>query len=134
MYKKKATGKESFAVLLATDNQRLVDELQNAFEDSKVEFLLRQNARELLLTLAERPIDLLIFDLDIVALKGLETLAAIKQLKPQVRVVILSEDLSFETREALAKQGVILQLQKAMQVDQLKLVVIKVVDKLRGYG
>lgn len=134
MYKKKATRRESFAVLLATDNQPLVDELQNAFEDSKVEFLLRQNARELLLTLAERPIDLLIFDLDIIALKGLETLAVVKQLKPQVRVMILSEDLSFETREVLAKQGVILQLQKAMQADQLKQVVITVVDKLRGHG
>jgi len=121
---------DSFVVLLATSELQISEELNSTFKNTKIEVLNVNSTKDLILAMTERQIDLLIFDPNLNRLRGLEVLPVVKKLRPQVRVIVISEDMSFETREALVKEGVTYQLPKQMKPGQISQVITTVVRKL----
>jgi DNA-binding NtrC family response regulator len=124
------TREGAFVVLVATTDQQISRELRRVLKHRKVELLAFDNAKDMLLTIAERPIDLVIFDPSISELRGEGILSVIKRFKPKSRVIVLDDDLSFEKQEAMVKEGVLFQIQKPMKPRQISKVVEKVVEKL----
>ena len=82
------------------------------------------------MTLAERQVNLMIFDSGVSRLQDLETPRLAKKPRLQVRVIAISGDLSFETREALVQEGVIYQMQKPAEPGRICRVVLKIIAKL----
>jgi two-component system nitrogen regulation response regulator GlnG len=121
---------DSFVVLLATSDQKMAEELNRAFGNREIEVLMFDTARDIILAMAERKTDLMIIDPDVTELKGLEILPVIKKLRPQVRIIAMSEDLSFERRAALVKEGILYQIQAPIQPAQISEVVESIVTKL----
>jgi DNA-binding NtrC family response regulator len=119
----------TFVVLLATGDQQISEELKQAL-GPEIKLLVYDNAKDMLLAIADNPIDLVIFDASIAELKGVGILSVIKRFKPKVRVIALDDDLSFEKQAAMVKEGVIYQMQKSMNPRQISRVVEKVVEKL----
>jgi DNA-binding NtrC family response regulator len=125
----KRQGDTTFVVLLATGDRQISEELKRAL-GPKIKLLVYDNAKDMLLAIADNPIDLVIFDASIAELKGVGILSVIKRFKPKVRVIALDDDLSFEKQAAMVKEGVIYQMQKSMNPRQISRVVEKVVEKL----
>ncbi|MGH7451378.1 MAG: response regulator [bacterium] len=123
---------DAFVVLLATSDQKMAEELNRAFGNKEVEVLMFDTTRDIILAMAERKIDLMILDPDVTELKGLEILPVIKKLRPQVRIIAMSEDLSFERRAALVKEGILYQIQAPIQPAQISEVVESIVAKLHA--
>jgi DNA-binding NtrC family response regulator len=123
----------AFVVLLATGDQQIAEELKRTL-GHKIKLLAFDNAKDMLLAVAENPIDLIIFDANISELKGIGILSVIKRFKPKVRVIALDEDLTFEKQAALVNEGVIYQMQKPMSPCQIGRVVEKVVAKLYAHS
>ncbi|MDZ7289985.1 MAG: response regulator [candidate division KSB1 bacterium] len=128
------TRENSFVILLATCDQQISEELSRALKHKKVELLTFDNARDMLLAIAERQIHLIIFDSSISELKGLGILSVIKKFRPNARVIAMEENLSFEKQAAMAQEGVIYQIQKPMNPSEISQVVETVVDKLSRHG
>ena len=124
-------SKESaFVVLLATCDQQISQELKQVLANKMIELLTFDNAKDLLLTIAEKPIDLVIFDPCISELKGVGILSVIKRFKPKARVIVLEDDLSFEKQAAIVNEGVLYQIQKPVNANHISQVVEKVAEKL----
>jgi DNA-binding NtrC family response regulator len=123
---------DSFVVLLATSDQKMAEELSHAFRSREIEVLIFDTTRDIILAMAERRIDLMIIDPDVTELKGLEILPIIKRLRPQVRIIAMSEDLSFERRAALVQEGILYQIQAPIQPAQISEVVESIVAKLHA--
>jgi DNA-binding NtrC family response regulator len=123
----------TFVVLLATSDQQISEELKRAL-GHKIKLLAFDNAKDMLLAIAENPIDLVIFDASISELKGIGILSVIKRFKPKVRVIALDDDLTFEKQAAMVNEGVIYQIQKPMNPCQISRVVKKVVEKLYAHS
>ena len=121
---------ESFVVLLATCDPQISEELNRTLHRKKVEILTFDNARDMLFAIAEKRINLIVFDPDISGLKGLGILSVIKKFRPGTRVIAMGENLSFETQRALANEGVLYQIPKPMSPGQISQVVETVVEKL----
>jgi len=124
------SGKDAFVVLLATCDQQISQELKQVLANKRIELLAFDNAKDMLLTIAERPIDLVIFDPCISELKGVGILSVIKRFKPKMRVITLEDDLSFEKQAAMVNEGVLYQIQKPVNARHISQVVEKVVEKL----
>jgi len=120
---------ESFVVLLATGDRLISEELNRVLRRQQVELLIFDNARDMLLAITERPIHLIVFDSSI-ELKGMGILTLLRNFWPQARVIAMEDDFSFEKQEALARAGVLYQIQKPMNPQHLSHVVEKVVEKL----
>jgi DNA-binding NtrC family response regulator len=123
---------DSFVVLLATSDQKMAEELSRAFGNREIEVLMFDTARDIILAMAERKIDLMIIDPDVTELKGLEILPVIKKLRPQTRIIAMSEDLSFERRAALVQEGILYQIQAPIHPAQISEVVESIVAKLHA--
>jgi DNA-binding NtrC family response regulator len=123
---------DSFVVLVATTDQKMAEELNRAFRNREIQVLTFETARDIILAMAERKIDLMIIDPDVTELKGLEILRIIKKLRPQVRIIAMSEDLSFERRAALVQEGILYQVQTPIQPAQISEVVESIVAKLNA--
>ncbi len=120
----------AFVVLLATCDQQISQELKQVLTNKMIELLTFDNAKDLLLTIAEKPIDLVIFDPCISELKGVGILSVIKRFKPKARVIVLEDDLSFEKQAAIVNEGVLYQIQKPVNANHISQVVEKVAEKL----
>lgn len=120
----------AFVVLLATCDQQISQELKQVLANKMIELLTFDNAKDMLLTIAERPIDLVIFDPCISELKGVGILSVIKRFRPKMRVIALEDDLSFEKQAAMVNEGVLYQIQKPVNARHISQVVKKVVEKL----
>jgi len=120
----------AFVVLLATCDQQILQELERVLANKMIELLAFDNAKDMLLTIAERPVDLVIFDPCISELKGVGILSVIKRFKPKMRVIALEDDLSFEKQAAMVNEGVLYQIQKPVNASHISQVVEKVVEKL----
>lgn len=125
---------DSFVVLFATSDQNMAEDLQRALiiRNRQIEVVMLDRARDIILAIAERKIDLMIIDPDVTELKGLEILSVVKKLRPEVRIIAMSEDLSFERRAALVNQGILYQMQAPIHLAQISEVVESIVGKLHG--
>jgi len=121
---------ESFVVLLASYDEQVAAELARVLENKQVELLTCNNARDALLAIAEKQIHLIIFDPNITALNGMGILSVIKKFRPHARVVAMGDDLSFEMRQTMVREGVLYQIQTPMPPGQISEVVETVVEKL----
>lgn len=132
--RERGNKEESFVVLLATCDPLISEELNRTLHHKKVEILTFDNAKDMLFAIAENRINLIVFDPDISALKGLGILSVIKKFRPGTRVIAMGENLSLETQRALANEGVLYQIPKPMSPSQISHVVETVVEKLYQHG
>ncbi|NCA86179.1 MAG: response regulator transcription factor, partial [Clostridia bacterium] len=79
-------------VFIADDHQSFKDGLINLLKaDREIEVVGQaKNGREALDAVAIHPIDVMILDVDMPLMNGEEALVAIKKLKPEIKVLILT--------------------------------------------
>jgi DNA-binding NtrC family response regulator len=82
--------------------------------------------------MAREPFDIVVTDLKMGGMDGIEVLRQARQLNSRVRVIIITGYASQETAEAAIREGVFDFLAKPFRLEELKSAVNRAVDELIG--
>jgi DNA-binding NtrC family response regulator len=106
-------------VLLVDDEAEFVDLLAERLESRDFEVSKAFNGDEALAQLKDKPLDVVILDVQMPGKGGVETLREIKQLKPLVEVIMLTGHATVESAVEGMKVGALDYLMKPTEMKDL---------------
>ncbi|MGH9942696.1 MAG: sigma-54-dependent transcriptional regulator [Pyrinomonadaceae bacterium] len=116
-------------LLIADDEQGIRQLLTLVFKREGHAVRVAENGRKALELLRQQPADLVVSDVRMPDMDGIELLRAARQLTPEVAVVLMTAFATVETAREAFKLGADDFIQKPFDVDELKLIVRKVLEK-----
>lgn len=108
-----------FTVLLVDDEPEFLETLVKRLKKRKLEVYSATGGREALNTLKETPVDVVVLDVKMPDMDGIETLREIKQLRPSVEVIMLTGHANVEVAIQGMELGAFDYLMKPMDIDEL---------------
>ena len=121
---------DKLSIMLATRDDSLVDRLTDVLGPSYDLRAVVGSCRETLEFLVDNDIDLIMFDPDLKKLDGLDLLQIIKKMHPEISMVVISDDASYETGVKIAKAGVVYNMPKPIDDNTTRQVVKSVAEKI----
>jgi len=118
-------------ILIVDDEPKMLRVLELQLGQAGYATLTAGDATRGLVLLREQPIDLLLTDLRLPGMSGLELLAAAKRLQPALPVVVMTAHGSVETAVEAMKAGAGDYLLKPFELEELRLVIHKELDVQR---
>src|SRR3954469_3826057 len=116
--------------LIVDDEQGIRQLLTLVFERAGHQVRAAENGRRALEMLRAEPADLIISDVKMPDIGGIELLTSARELLPDVAVVMMTAFATVETAREAFKLGADDFIQKPFDVDELKLIVVKGLEKL----
>ncbi|HVF31281.1 MAG TPA: sigma-54 dependent transcriptional regulator [Pyrinomonadaceae bacterium] len=116
-------------ILIVDDEQSYRQLLSLVFEGDGHSIRTATNGREALAVLQNEPIDVVISDVRMPDMDGIEMLSAVRQTQPDLGVVLMTAFASVETAREAFKLGADDFIQKPFDVEELKLIVKKTLEK-----
>lgn len=117
-------------LLIVDDEQSIRQLLTLVFERAGHRVRAVENGRQALAALREETTDLIISDVKMPDIGGIELLRAARELMPDVAVVMMTAFATVETAREAFKLGADDFIQKPFDVDELKLIAEKALEKL----
>ncbi len=118
-------------ILIAEDEKNIGDLLLELLEQEDRKITLVQNGVEAIEALKAEPYDLLITDLMMPEIDGMEVLHEAKKLHPNIMVIIITGYASLETAIQAVKEGAYDYLRKPFRLEELKISVDNACEKIR---
>jgi DNA-binding response OmpR family regulator len=106
-------------VLIIEDNADLRDYLRLALESQDYEVLTARNGQEALGYLNGHPVDVVLTDLFMPEMDGIETIARLRKQFPDIRVVAMSGRPGVDYLSVARELGVACTLRKPFEIDEL---------------
>jgi two-component system response regulator PilR (NtrC family) len=125
----RAHAGQAARILVADDERSLRELLAIVLKREGYDVLLAENGRMALAALARGPVDLLISDIKMPDMSGVEVLRSAKQADPSLSAIMMTAFASTETAVEAMRLGACDYLVKPFDVDELKL---KVREKLES--
>ncbi len=116
-------------ILIVDDEQSYRQLLSLVFEGEGHTLRTAMNGREALAMIQVEPADVIISDVKMPDMDGIELLAAIRETQPDLGVVLMTAFASVETAREAFKLGADDFIQKPFDVEELKLIVKKTLEK-----
>jgi len=110
---------ESFHVLLVDDEVDFLDTVVKRIQKRKVNALGAKNGEEALALLKQTPVDVVVLDVKMPGLDGIEVLREIKRKYPLVEVIMLTGHASLEVAIEGMELGAFDFLMKPVEIDEL---------------
>ncbi|NIT59132.1 MAG: response regulator [Aliifodinibius sp.] len=107
-------------ILVATDDLKLSECIADIIDEDQFCPIYLNRASEVLLRILDLRLDLLILDIDLSGMSGLEIIPIIKKIRPSVPLIVVSSDNTFETGQKVAKYGIWSFLLKPIDTDKLE--------------
>jgi two-component system response regulator PilR (NtrC family) len=117
-------------LLIVDDEQGIRQLLTLVFERAGHSVRAAEGGRRALVLLREEPADLIISDVKMPDMGGIELLRAAREALPDVAVVMMTAFATVETAREAFKLGADDFIQKPFDVDELKLIVAKALERL----
>lgn len=108
-----------FRVLLVDDEIDFLETLVKRLKKRKLDVLAASSGREALKILNEEPVDVVVLDVRMPDMNGIETLKGIKKISPSVEVIMLTGHASLEVAIQGMELGAFDYLMKPMDIDEL---------------
>src|SRR5918911_2492475 len=118
-------------LLVVDDEQGMRQLLTLVFARAGHRVRSAENGRRALELLREQPAELIVSDVKMPDMSGIELLRAARALLPEVAVVLMTAFASVETAREAFKLGADDFIQKPFDVDELRLIVEKALERLR---
>lgn len=119
--------------LLVVDDEPIVGKrLQQVFSKIGFEIETYTEPAAAMAAMAARPFDLVVTDLKMEGMDGLEVLRQARAMNPAVRVIIITGYASPDTAELAQQQGVFAFLAKPFRLDELKQVIFRALAELNA--
>jgi DNA-binding NtrC family response regulator len=116
-------------ILIVDDEQSYRQLLSLVFEGDGHSIRTASNGREALTLLQEEPADVIISDVKMPDMDGIEMLRAVRGTHPDLGVILMTAFASVETAREAFKLGADDFIQKPFDVEELKLIVRKTLEK-----
>jgi len=116
-------------ILIVDDEQSYRQLLSLVFESDGHSVRTAMNGREALERLQVEPVDVIVSDVKMPDMDGIEMLRAIRETQPDLGVVLMTAFASVETAREAFKLGADDFIQKPFDVEELKLIVKKTLEK-----
>ncbi|MBM4328987.1 MAG: response regulator [Deltaproteobacteria bacterium] len=110
---------EEFRVLLVDDEKDFVDTLLKRLEKRKLAVRAATSGRGAIAALRESPADVIVLDMKMPDMDGMETLKEIKKLDPGLEVIILTGHANVEVAVEGLELGAFDYLMKPVEIDEL---------------
>lgn len=106
-------------ILLASSDTTLLDRLSRVLGDEAHSVVSTQRSGRLLYRALEDPFDLVVMDLDLEGLNGIEALQILRRARPELPVIVMTGALREREARQLAGEGVAGHLRKPVEVADL---------------
>ena len=116
-------------ILIVDDEQSYRQLLSLVFEGDGHKIRTAMNGRQALELLQESPADVIISDVKMPDMDGIEMLRAVRETQPDLGVILMTAFASVETAREAFKLGADDFIQKPFDVEELKLIVRKTLEK-----
>ncbi|MBD0373646.1 MAG: sigma-54-dependent Fis family transcriptional regulator, partial [Pyrinomonadaceae bacterium] len=117
-------------LLIADDEQGIRQLLTIVFEREGHRVRAAENGQAAMTLLRKEPADLIISDVKMPDMNGIELLRAARELSPDVAVIMMTAFATVDTAREAFKLGADDFIQKPFDIDELKLIVTKALEKL----
>lgn len=121
------------SILIASFDQRVYENLSTSLQDLGYPIRFAQRGAQVLSEILDGKIELLILDVELAGIMGIELLPVIKKLRPRLPVILITDDINRRIRQAAAEQGVIYQAYKPITLQEtssITKVTEKVIERL----
>ena len=105
--------------ILICDDEEAIRETLNAYLENKYKISFAKTGQEAMAAISADNLSLLIIDIKMPGIDGLETIRQIKDIKPQQRIIVLSGYESISIVEQASKYGISSYLTKPVNEDKL---------------
>ena len=116
-------------ILIVDDEPGMRQLLTIVFERQGHRVRAAENGRRAIERLREQPADLIVSDVKMPDMGGIELLRAAREMLPDVGVVMMTAFATVETAREAFKLGADDFVQKPFDIDELKLIVAKTLEK-----
>ena len=117
-------------ILIAEDEKNIGDLLVELLADEQRNITVVHNGLEAIQLLEQRPFDLLITDLMMPEVDGMEVLHQAKALYPDIQAIIITGYASLETAIQAVKEGAYDYLRKPFRLEELKISVDNACERI----
>src|SRR5438876_2062654 len=118
-------------ILIVDDERAIQATLRGVLEDEGYRVTAVGSAQEALSRLSDEAPDLVFLDIWMPGMDGLETLAEIKQRRPETAVVMISGHATIETAVKATKLGAYDFVEKPLSLEKMLLVVVRTLEHAR---
>ncbi len=108
-----------FRVMLVDDEEDFRETLCKRLTKRKLDIVCAAGGREALTKLEERPVDVVVLDVRMPEMDGIETLKEIKRLAPSIEVIMLTAHADVRVAVQGMELGAFDYLMKPMDIDEL---------------
>ena len=119
-------------LLIVDDEETLTFSLYQSFILAKqnYEVVTASSGEEALEKIKEKPFDLVISDISMPGMSGLDLLSLIKQINPQTKVIIMTAYGSDEKREEAIDKGAVGYIEKPFEIREVKQMVLNALTQV----
>jgi DNA-binding NtrC family response regulator len=110
---------EEISVLLVDDEREFLDVLTKRLRKRKLKLAVANSGAEAIRAVQETPIDVVVLDMKMPQMDGLETLREMKKTSPSVEVIMLTGHANVEAAVAGMELGAFDYLMKPVDIDEL---------------
>jgi len=115
--------------LLVVDDEPIVGKrLKQVFGKVGFEVESYTDSAAALAAMAEKPFDIVVTDLKMQGIDGIEVLKRVRAMNPETRVIIITGYASPDTAELAEQEGVFAFLAKPFRLDELKEVIYRAME------
>ncbi|MBU0664821.1 MAG: response regulator [Proteobacteria bacterium] len=119
--------------LLVVDDEPIIGKrLRQVFSKMGFEIETYTEATAAMAAMAAKPFDIVVTDLKMDGMDGMEVLRRVRIMNPHTQVIIITGYASSETAELARRQGVFEFLAKPFRLDDLKQVIVRALEYQRG--
>ncbi|MGO8990845.1 MAG: response regulator [bacterium] len=120
-------------ILIIEDDEEMRALLKDSLLEDGIEFDSAENGSEAIRKLVEEPFDLVITDIRMPGLTGLDILPGIKKLQPETCIIVITAFGSEEVRRKSFDRGATAYLEKPINMNRLKTLIQEMVStKVKG--
>ncbi len=128
-------AREIKKVLIVDDEETLTWSMAKSLsrDRDKYEVEIANNGREALEVLAKMPIDLVISDIRMPDINGLDLLVQIKRDYPQTKVIIMTAYGSSDVQKEASKRGSLYYIEKPFEINEIRKLILDLIKEKRGF-
>ena len=122
-------------VLIVDDEETLTWSMAKSLskDKDKYEVIIANNGREALAHLKKDKIDLVITDIRMPDINGLDLLVKIKKEYPQTKVIIMTAYGSSDVQKEANQRGSLYYVEKPFEISDIRKIIIDLIGKKKGF-
>lgn len=122
-------------VLIVDDEETLTWSMAKSLskDKDKYEVMIANNGREALNLLKKDKIDLVISDIRMPDINGLDLLVRIKMEHPQTKVIIMTAYGSSDVQKEANRRGSLFYIEKPFEINDIRKIIIDLIGKKKGF-